>query len=92
MIKYRLYSGEIKPYEVVKETPKQVVYLKRHYFKSEEFVEEREMKISHWWSWHDTFEQAKNYLLFTKEQEVNRYLSIINRLNNEIEKIKLLNE
>lgn len=92
MKKYRLYSGSIKAYEVVKETPKQIVYLKARFFNDEKLFEEREMKVSYWHSWHDTFEQAKNHLIEDRKKEINVLLIRIKKLEDDLADIELLKE
>ena len=57
MKKYKALFERIEEYEVVKETPKQLTFI------NERGSEIRESKRTEWYSWHDTYEEAKQALI-----------------------------
>lgn len=67
MIKYRTGLGKfIAAIEVVRDTPKMVV------FSRDNGTERKEAKRSNWGNWHDTWEDAHEFLLSRAEQDNNR--------------------
>jgi len=81
MNKFRANWQKIEEFEIIKETEKQVVYICNG-------RELREAKISDWASWHNTKEDARNYLIAKKEFEIEKLMSQIEYKQEEIEKIK----
>lgn len=81
------YGNLITKYEVVKETEKQITYLQKYTSwpaKKEESREVRESKSGRGHNWHDTFEEAKNYLIENIKKEI---LYLENRANETKEKL-----
>ena len=81
-VKYRANYNSIKEFEIIKETEKQVVY------KNERGAENREAKISDWCSWHNTFEEAREYIIQKEMKSIEQLLSRIKYHNEVIDKIK----
>ncbi len=82
MKKYRTsYNDSIECFEVVKETPKQVVYL------SERGIENREAKESDWQNWFDSKELAKEFLIEKCNKKIKEYERGILYQNEKIAKI-----
>lgn len=67
MIKYRAAWDKIEPYEVVKETEKQVVYVVEWCDKKSE---RREAKCSWDHKWFDTWEEAHTHLVDKAQKKV----------------------
>lgn len=85
MKKFRAnYGTKIEEFEIIKETEKQIVY------KDQFGRESREGEISGYSSWHDTKEDAINYLIHKKQVEIDNCVSRIEYYKTEIEKIKKL--
>lgn len=82
MKKYRAKWNGIEELEIVKESEKQIVY------KSERGADIMEAKISEWASWHNTFEEAREYLIQKEMNNIEHLLSRIKRHNKTIDKIK----
>ena len=72
MIKYRTNFNEIRSFEVIKETPKQIVFIKT-FMNGGCQREERENKTTSYSSWHDTFEDAQNHLLTKQQSKIDMY-------------------
>jgi hypothetical protein len=81
MKKFRARFNEIKEFEVVKETEKQIVYI------NEYKRECREAKIADWQSWHNSKEDAINYLIRKKQAEINQLEARIIYIKEEMNKI-----
>lgn len=65
MIMYRtMWSTGIEAVEVIRKTENQVVYL------NDRGVEQRENKRSEWQNWHDTWEQARDFLMECSQNKV----------------------
>jgi hypothetical protein len=85
MKKYRARFNGIEEFEFVKETEKQIV------FKSNRGGSDlRENKTAHWYSWHDTKDQAKEALILDMERKIESLKANIVNNENELSKIKLL--
>jgi hypothetical protein len=84
MIKFRERWNEIKEYEVVKETEKQLTYI------DEYNRQQREAKVSDWQSWHDTKEEARSFLIVKKMKEIEKLKAQIKYKEEEIERIQKL--
>jgi len=83
MLKYRTQWEKIEAIEVARETKTQIVTLRK------DGGEDRESKRAGWRNWHDSWEDAHNFLLSVygkKIQELQR------RIDDENEKLKLLLE
>lgn len=80
---YRIskYGIEIKELEMVRETEKQVVYLYK--WSEDNIREEKSNKISDWYRFFKTYEDAKEFLL-NRENEKVKYLEeeILKHKNN----------
>lgn len=64
MIKYRTRFNKIEAIEVLRETDKQVFLLV-------DAKERREHKVCDWYAWHDTWEDAHDFLIAEAEKTVN---------------------
>jgi hypothetical protein len=84
MKKYKIRFDEIHEYEVIKETKTQLVFI------NEVGEEKREYKLTSWYSWHDTYEDAKQFLIAEQTNEINKYNKQIEFCKEKIEKYKLL--
>jgi len=86
MKKYRGNHGtRIEELEVVKETEKQIVYIRK-----EDGREIREAKVSDWSSWHETKEDAVNYMIEQQQVEINELTKLIHSCNEKIKIIRSL--
>lgn len=82
MKKYRIdYGDKIQKFEVLRETEKTVFYIKNN-------REERELKISNWAKWFDTFEEAKIFLTVKYKMEIERAEYRLNEFKQKLEKIQ----
>ena len=81
MYKYRAIWEQIEKFEIVKETPKQVV------FKNVRGGEDRELKNTSYYSWHDTFAEAKQALINERQSKVD---SLKRQLKNAEEKVNIV--
>lgn len=87
MYKYRAnYQDKIEKLQVVKETPKQVVFINMR------GREEREAKTSDWHSWTDTFNEAKQRLIDKHQGTISRHQANIDRLQSYIDTVRGLHE
>ena len=87
MYKYRAnYQDKIERLEVIKETPKQVVFI------NERGREDREAKTSDWHIWADTFAEAKQKLIDKHQGKINGYQYNIDRLQSYINTVRGLHE
>lgn len=87
MHKYRAnYQDNIEKLEVIKETPKQVVFINAR------GREEREAKTSDWHSWADTFAEAKQKIIDKHQGKINGYQANIDRLQSYIDTVRGLHE
>lgn len=84
--KYRSCFGKIEAWDVVRETPKTVIVI-NHLGR-----EVREHKVTSWYSYHDTFEEAKQHLIDKAQEEVNKAESILKSKKETLEKTKALQE
>lgn len=85
MRKYRAdYLPKIELIEIVKESDKQIVY------KNGNGREIRESKVSNYHSWHDTLEDAMNYLVGVEEKSIELLKSRISMHERKIKKIEQL--
>lgn len=82
MLKYRTYWGKITPIEVIRETEKTVV-LPGHRGR-----EIREAKRSEWQNWHDTWEDARQFLLNKAQSRVDSLRAQLERAKGELGNIK----
>ena len=85
MKKFRAYRNEIIEHEVVKETEKQIVYKSKWGGR-----DVRESKEGTWYSWHDTFDSAKNRLIYDANEKIKTALSIVEYHRSELSKIEAL--
>lgn len=87
MIKYRTrFESEIEALEVIKETEKQIVFV------GNLGAQNRESKRSDWQNWHDTFEDARQFLLEKSESEAVSLRKRLEEVKKRIETIKGLKE
>ncbi|MBP9790063.1 MAG: hypothetical protein KBD57_05955 [Bacteroidia bacterium] len=85
MKKFRTkYNDSIECFEVVKETPKQIIYL------TERGIENRESKESNWQNWFDTKEQAVEFLIEKCKKAIKEHERGISYQNEKIAKIQNL--
>jgi tryptophanyl-tRNA synthetase len=85
MIKYRTLDGRIEAHEVLQETDKMVVLAPKTSANS--FKHERkEAKRSDWQNWHDTWGEAKLFLIEDVQKELDalrlRLGSLMDKFNN----------
>ena len=66
MKKYRALFEQIESYEVVKETPKQIIYI------NNSGREIREQKMTGYYSWHDSYDDAKQALIEKHSDDVEK--------------------
>ncbi len=66
------YGDTITKHEVVKETEKQIVFIHKwlDFNNVQRSKEIRESKETSYTKWHDTFEDAKNYLIEKAEKNI----------------------
>ena len=81
--KFKAIMGRIEEVEVVRETAKQVVV-------NGSFGEERRVKESDWCSYHDTYEQAKQWIVNKEQERVNKAEIKLKCAQEELEKAKAL--
>lgn len=81
MKKFRANSNGIDEIEIIKETNKQVVFLNSYK------RETREAKISDWDSWHNTKDEAINYLVTKKQNEIDQLMAQIEYRKHQLNKI-----
>jgi len=74
MIKYRTQFGSPELIEVESETEKTVIVRGR-----------REKKVTSWQNWLGTFEEAKFFLIHSKENDISSLYRRIDRANKDIE-------
>lgn len=85
MKKFRAKWGDrIEEIEIVKETDKQVIFINSN------GRENREAKNSNWATWHNSKEEAKQYLISEQENKIEEKLRQIKSCKELIEKIKSL--
>lgn len=82
--KYKAYLGRIEKVEIIKETSKMVL------IKSVTYGERRELKESDWYSYHDTFEDAKNWIINHIQSKIDNYKRQIEIKEKELDKAKRL--
>lgn len=87
MIKYRTKIFEqIEKFEVISETEKTITYNPSGVKVIKEF------KNPSWNTWHNSFDEAKEYLICLKKQQIVKLASQINDINIKIEKLNKLTE
>lgn len=86
MYKYRAVFDKVDKHKIEKETDKQVVYIgtNGHAYK--------EAKLSSWYSWHNTFEEAKLFLIKTKIADINQIKDQLEYENEQLDKLQKLTE
>jgi hypothetical protein len=91
MEKFRTDQGtKIEKFEVVKETPQRVTYKKEYRSWVNDIIEIKEVtenKNTNWASWHDSFEEARKYLLDIQRSRIEDYKRQIEYCNKQIDKI-----
>ena len=85
MKKFRAYRDEIIEHEIVKETEKQIVYKSK--WGGNDI---RESKDARWYSWHDTFEDAKQKLVEDAKSKINTCIYSLEYAKKELSKIEAL--
>lgn len=78
---FRARFNKIEEFEVIKETEKQVVYI------NERGRSEREAKTADWQSWHNSKEEAIEFMVDRKRKEIEHLNNRIDYINSEINKI-----
>lgn len=79
------YGTRIDELEIIKETEKQIVYIRK-----EDGREVREAKVSDWASWHETKEDAVNYMVEKQQVKINELTRLIDGCNEKIKTIRSL--
>lgn len=79
------YGTIIDELEVIKETEKQVVYRRK-----DDGREIREAKVSNWASWHETKEDAVNYMIEENQVKINELKKQIDVCTEKIKTIRSL--
>lgn len=95
MKKYRTKWRElIEPFEVVKETAAKISFIRIHKTHTGETIEkvETEMKVSNYCSWHNTFEEAKDFLITCADNEIKKQINKLEMLEEKKLKISQLTE
>jgi len=93
--KYRTrWTDTIECFEVVKETPKQVVYLNHRRWSIGDSVlkEEREAKQSEYNNWHDTFEEAQDFLIAKSQSQIDSAKRQIDVARSNIDLVKKMKD
>lgn len=87
------YGDTITKYEVIKETEKQITFIKKwiNWDKKEQSIEVRENKDSNYHKWHDTFEEAKNYLIEYNKKQIENLETQIIKAKEKLSKVQSLN-
>lgn len=71
VFKFRInHSNDIVKHEVVKETAARITFKKNRLFEKDKEYIDTENKNSSWHTWHDTFEDAKQYLINKTERRI----------------------
>jgi len=78
MYKYRAIWERIEKLEVIKETPKQVVFI------NVRGGQDRELKKTSYFSWHDTFEEAKQALIDEKQFKIDTLKRQLENANDKL--------
>ena len=87
MIKYCTKSSQIEACNVLRETDK-MVFLPRSWGDGET----KQLKRSDYQNWHDTFEDAQQFLIDNAQSEIDRLRGQIEYVENKLEKIKAMKE
>ena len=85
MKKFRTsFNGSITEHEILKETPKQIIYLypAGH--------ERKELKVTEWHQWFDTKEEAKSYLIDNCIKKIKQLNEQLNYAGEMLAKLKSL--
>jgi hypothetical protein len=87
------YGDSITKYEVIKETEKQITFIHKwtDWNKKEQSRELRENKDSTYHKWHDTFEDAKNYLIEYNKNKISNLENQITKAKEVLSKVQSLN-
>lgn len=85
--KYRanLILDKVEKFEIIKETPKQIVF--NHKGRAV-----RVSKDSRYYSWNDTFDEAKEYLIAINKSKVDSLTSQLEHVINKLNKVMELKE
>jgi len=86
MYKYRAMWERIEKLEVIKETPKQVVFINEH------GLQDRALKKTSYFSWHDTFEEAKQALIDEKQFNIDKLKRQLENVNDRLNIVRGLHE
>lgn len=90
MIKYKTdYLGKIEKREIIKETPKQVVYESDWFGKK---YMKKEAKHSNYNDWFDTFDEAKSFLLDKSNKRLEALKEQLHKQHNKNQEIRNLVE
>jgi hypothetical protein len=85
MIKYRTRCNTIKKVEIIRETKNSV-------FVKDQEGQRREAKRSSWDNWHDSFEDAKAFLVENAEREVAAAQAVFERWQAKLAQARALRE
>lgn len=91
MKKFRTrWDDQIESFEVVKETEKQIVFIKTGW--NNKTIEERELKESSYHKWHNSFDEAKQYLINKQSNRIKSLEKQIEDSKRIVEKLNLMAE
>lgn len=87
------YGDSITKYEVIKETEKQITFINKwtDWNKKENSREVRENKDSKYHKWHNTFDEAKNYLIEYNKKQIENLETQIIKAKEKLSKVQSLN-
>ena len=82
MIKYRTnLDRSIEKFNVVKESKCRITYEKKYSWE-DKMRQYTENKISNFFSWHESFDEAKQYLIDLKQNKIDRLISQLNEIKS----------
>ncbi len=82
--KYKACMGKIEEWEILRETAKQVVII------DSLGIKRRESKICDWYSYHDTYDEAKQHLIYKAQSEVDNAERLLKSKIKKLEEMKAL--
>ena len=87
MIKYRALDNRIEAVEIIRETTKQIV--RRGDFSVGEY---RENKVSIWWNWFDTWDEAHEFIVSIAESKVASLCRQLEQANVALGQIRVMKQ
>ena len=82
MIKYKTnLDRSIEKFNVIKESKCRITYEQKHLWRGE-IRQCTENKISNFFSWHESFDEAKQHLIDLKQNKIDRLTSQLNEIKS----------